>query len=172
MDQYKLDGKGSEWHHELTPLNIIFQYKLFNKCYYELHSRTYIYSCLELIEFIFSISQFGEMMVGTFCILLVLNELFTVSSMCQVIKNSKTVLLSSTSLSGADFPFHGVSPDTGPHGPVYHDEYVSRVTRARLGVLAVPPPPCYIDHRQEHSGQPGHLNQGILPPPATSANPH
>lgn len=75
-----------------TPLNIIFQYKLFNKCYYELHSRIYIYSCLELIEFIFSISQFKEMTVGTFCILLVLNELFTVSSMCQVIKNSMTVL--------------------------------------------------------------------------------
>lgn len=60
VDQYKLYGKGSEWHYELKLLNIIIvQCKLFNKCYY---------SCLELIEFIFSIAEFREMMVETFCI--------------------------------------------------------------------------------------------------------
>lgn len=63
MDQYKIYRKGSEWHYELTLLNIIFQYEqydIFNKCYYKLHSRIYIYSCLELIEFIFNFSIWGN----------------------------------------------------------------------------------------------------------------
>lgn len=135
--------------------------------------RVKFYSCLELIEFIFSISQFGEMMVGTFCILLVLNELFTVSSMCQVIRNSMTVGLLKLSLSLflVRISLSTATPPTRGHRVQYIMMNVSAGWPGHGSACwRCRPPPCYIDHRQEHSAQPGHLNQGILPPAATPAH--